>query len=362
MKDYNEIIYESLKKQDPYKNIQKKDILDGSQFNPKQFETICLNIYKTFMHSILPEDKIQIRILDVDTANGLAALIDNTYYSLIHWGTIIKIHEHSLRLTENPSFFPGICIKKGWKKINQNDIPEHDKHKESYYHKIYACGTDDPYRRDLAFLISFFAWYSTIFHEAGHILDGHLDYRKKYFHEYSLEILPKNTDLYIKALEKDADEFAANRIIEYAFHPGNVFKKEYAHIVKNDKILIQLIATGITLKFLLYGITNNSNSKIYLPNAYRIINILDAAYSNLKNQFKYPLSKTDYDEIIVNSIKTVISVFNSNLMSPININTFIHQMYLGLEENEKLKPIWNKIYPELNKYKNNRVNLAPMFI
>lgn len=133
MKDYNEIIYQSLKKLEPYKNIQKKNILDGSQFNQKQFESICLNMYKIFMHSYLPKDKIQIRILDVNTVNGLAALFDNTYYSLIHWGTIIELYKHSLHLTENPSFFPEIYNKKGWKKISKNDISEHDKQKEAYY-------------------------------------------------------------------------------------------------------------------------------------------------------------------------------------------------------------------------------------
>lgn len=363
MNDYNEIIYQSLKKQDPYKNITKKDILDGSQFNQKQFESICLELYRTFMQKYLPEDKIQIRLLNIDTMNGLAKLIGDTYYSLIHWGTITNIYKYSLYLTENPSFFPEIYKDKNWKKCDLNDISESDKQKESYYQKVYACGTNDSYRRDLAFLISFFAWFSTISHEAGHILDGHLVYRNNHFHESSLAAFQKNpdNDLCLKALEKDADEFSANRMIEYAFIPENVFKNEYSHIVKNDKILIQLIATGITLKFLLYGITNNTTCKTYLPNAYRIINMLDAAYFNLINNFNCSLSKKEYEVIIVDSIQTVISVFNDTLTPPINTDIFKQQLFLGLKENEKLKPVWNELYPELNKYKNKHVNLAPLF-
>lgn len=363
MKNYNHIIYQYLKNIEQYKNINMKDIIDGSQFNSKQFESICLDLYRTFMSAYLPDDRIQIRLLDHNTINGMAILIDNTYYSLIHWGTITNLYEYSLYLTENPSFFPGIYTNKNWKKIEQSDISESGKQQESYYHKLYLCGPNDSYRRDLAFLISFFAWYSTVFHEAGHILDGHLQYINHYLHKSSLDMVQNNSDesLYIKTLEKDADEFSANRIIEYAFLPGNVFQREYSNIIKTEKTLIQIIVTGITLKFLLFGINDNVNSELYLPSAYRIINIIDAAYYNLKNEIHCSLTKKEYDKIAISSIKSLISVYNSTLSPSINIETFVSQLYIGHAENEKLKPIWNELYPILDKYKNDKINLAPIF-
>lgn len=73
------------------------------------------------------------------------------------------------------------------------------------------------------------------------------------------------------------------------------------------------------------------------------------------------ITEKEYDEITISSIRKQILVYNNILSPSINIDTFISQLYLGQAENKKLEPIWDQLYPILSKYKNDKVNLAPLY-
>lgn len=367
MNNHNEIIFQNLIRNKFYSHLEIDDIIDDKNFNSKQYESICLNMYRSFMCRFIPENLIHIRLLNCQSINGMACLINKNYYSLIHWGTIYNLHKYALLLTEKPSFFPNISLLNGkWDIISENTISKEDKDKETFYTKIYPFGTNDQYRRDLAFLIAFFAWSTTVFHEAGHIINGHLDYRHHTFHESSFPILFTNAEyqnnLTIKALEKDADEFASNRIIDYAFHTNrDLFFNDYSHIINSEKTLIELIICGITLKFLLFGINPYLPNPYYLPTAYRIINIADSAFHHLNAMGYSSISKETFHKIAQTSITNMITSYNLIFSSPINIPDFINQMMYGKIENISLKKEWNRLYPILNMYKNPNVVLAPPF-
>lgn len=365
--EHDEIILKFLRNTPTYKklDLKKQSIINKDVFNIKQFEYICLTFYETFMKNFYKDDDFQVRLLDHQSINGCAFKIGNTNYSIIHWGTISTIYEKALKLTENKDFFPKCFSHKNWRPINEFDILAEDKNLESKYRKLYPCGTNDQTRRDLAILISTFSWLSTVFHEAGHILHGHLGCLKEKLNEDLLTFFYEcshndEKSILRKTLEKDADEFAGNRIIENAFQ-SSYYSDFYPSLATNKKALLEILITGITLKFLLYGI-NSDYSPIYLPTAYRISSILDSGLTNLEYNHYFEIETDKYNCIIVESINDTISSYNKCFPEKL-IDRVVFKKHLekGIDDDKILKKKWNDIRPILDKHKNYRFELPPLF-
>lgn len=370
MIDYNKKIAEFLYNQGV--NVGKDSVISKDKFSEKQFEHVCVSYFEQMMKAFFSQGRFIVRLLDDDNINGLAFEDDGVKYSVIYWGTIRRIYEDALKLTENRDYFCDCFANANWRPISLEDISEESRRIETKYRRIYSCGTNDETRRGLADLIAQTAYFSVMFHEMGHILDGHLGFLKE---RYSVSILPavdecinhcvenliKNQS--IKALEKDADEFAGNRIIEHTFKSfKQYYFNNYSDVLKEkDATLFKIVVSGITLVFLLCDNQYNSSTN-YLPNAYRILTILNAGYANGKNNQLFELDKDEYEEILVTCIRDTIKAFNTSFSeTQIDENDFITQLNSGEKVNFNLKNTWNQIRPILEKYKHQEIMLAPIF-
>jgi hypothetical protein len=104
-------------------------------------------------------------------------------------------------------------------------------------------------------------------------------------------------------------------------------------------------------------------NKLYLPNAYRIITILDAGLAMLENSDYFKIDAEEYHNTIAESILTTLRSFNNKFSEQtIDINTFNEQLTIGLNEDQILKQKWNEIEPILNNFKHGKVKLPPPFV
>jgi hypothetical protein len=371
MINHDEKIIEFLQSSKSYKpyNLTVESIVHINKFNNKQYEYLCMSLFETFMKDFYSNESFQLRLLDIDHPNACVFKSNSTYYAMLHWGTIKRLYETSLMLTEDESFFNNVRSLENIETITRSSFNEEDLKIETAYRPLYLCGTNDTARRNLAYLISLMSWLTTIYHESGHILHGHLDYKVSKHSEYVFDMIFNENEIPIeerivrKTIEKDADEFAGNRLIEYIFRIDfNFFKEFYNKTVTDKESLLKILFAGVTLKFLLYGIKDVSNKSRYLPNAYRTFNILHAGYAKLKNEGYIELSSDAYDEILVDTIISTMRTYNKKFANnKIDELLFIKQLMSGHSEDIELKKCWNIIRPKLEKHKHPLFELPHLF-
>ncbi len=307
----------------------EKMFLDISYYenNKKSFEYIFLASFIELMKDKFnAEYDFQVRIINIDEVNGLATKYGKTYYSCIYRGTISKCYESAKVLANNNILF------------SNSDLYEN-------------------YNQDIAWLICYFSVFSTIFHEMGHILDGHIDYNIQTFGDNILYLSDTRTDLFAtdirKTLEIDADEFSGNRISDIGFNNLPELKKLYPKVIDSKDVLVKFMILGVANKFLHYGIYKYESNPLYPPNAYRIVLIVDALYhhSYATNYITMPYKQ--FSDIFNECINIIL---DNSL-----VNCFSEQLTRGLDESNTLKKMWNSIYNDLNEVKNSKVTLAPIY-
>lgn len=194
---------------------------------------------------------------------------------------------------------------------------------------------------ECADLISEIAVKFCVFHELGHIYNGHLGYLNE-----SEKINNQLSDLQILTLEMDAEAFAIARIIDEI-----LFEEKYYKSYDIYKLveIISFAVAGILL--LVYKCNGNLDlyKKEQLPLGYRIGNALSCIESNMEiaGLLKF-VDKNKLKESILSSyrIQRFYSIINNKTMEEL-----VDSIYEGLEDiEENIKLTWKDIRKDLEKY------------
>lgn len=329
--EYNIILSQLLKKH--YPNITPTDLSDINTHseNTNNYTYLFLYTYICYMEkyfscneeeSLDNKKKFIVRILNDNSINGLATRKNNTYYSVIHSGTISKNRMESQRI------------------VNHFQL-DYNKEESFFYLYCYSC-------------------MATFFHEMGHILNGHIDYNRAELHENCLfmdtlgEKVITQDKLIRKTLENDADEFSASRLSDYIFLNYEYLKKTNTETIKSKTDLLKLFFFSITMKFMITQITPYTPREKYLPNIYRIIVYINSFYAHSVAMDFLSMTKAEYNETFINCIKRILPQQH--------VQEFISQLIGGYQEEILLHQTWNLIHDDLMKYKHPNVFIPDKYV
>lgn len=178
-----------------------------------------------------------------------------------------------------------------------------------------------------------------IFHELGHMYDGHLGYklnRDTTSESYLYVNSNKNNlpPLESQALEMDADAFAANRLVGQLTYPKNIEKLnlKYENLIKNKVHAFILVVIASCTVFSIEGLgwrreKVELNKAMYLPLRTRQDTYMKCAL----NAFKHfnPETQLNLDEQIVNinflreilpNIEQYVNLYNREMLGFLKID------------------------------------------
>jgi len=192
-----------------------KSIFHIDDYSERSYYTIYKNMAQ-IMYNSTPmigdnNRNLVFGYLESSSVNASAFIYKNNDYIFINCGTIVKIHDTFNKLLSNPRVFSEVGKPKySDYRYHIDPVINNGENQTVFYN-----GPSDETRRDLAFLMSYFAVLYVILHEMGHHLNGHL----QLLNENSVEtlemteegeVLEKISILDYQTLEMDADAFATS--------------------------------------------------------------------------------------------------------------------------------------------------------
>ncbi|MGO4184339.1 hypothetical protein AB4Z17_24475 [Paenibacillus sp. TAF43_2] len=192
-----------------------KSIFYTDDYSERSYYTIYKNMAQ-IMYDKTPkignnDRKLVFGYLESDAVNASAFIYKKNDYIFINCGTIVKIHDTFNKLLSNPRVFSEV----GKPKYSDYRYHYDPVINNGENQTVFFNGPTDEKRRDLAFLMSYFAILYVIQHEMGHHLNGHLQLLNESDVE-TLEMteerktLEKISILDYQTLEMDADAFATS--------------------------------------------------------------------------------------------------------------------------------------------------------
>lgn len=324
------------------------DIFEKEEFLKGIFEASLQYINTNIRIHYNNEFKVKLKIISnkVNEINGWADKIDNIYTVGIYWGTYHWIDDFWKKMLTDDVF---LSLLTGKTHIdNKKEISE------EYY--------------PLMLIISL---KCVIFHELGHIVNGHVDYIKdknensmKLFEAVDKEeVMSKklgNIDSKIwQAIEWNADDFGATNIIGQTTYRDNIEKS----VIKNSEhgLWLTFIAQVVVYSLMYMGLEGRDGleykEKKHLPLRFRLESIrktMALAYKKFNGKLTQEIPDNIYNMVFSRIEEWVILFMKEEYNPNINISIENNKDTLDFNHREYYKEVesyyLNHLPNELKKY------------
>ena len=213
-----------------------------------------------------------------------------------------------------------------------------------------------------------------IFHELGHIFNGHLKY--KYFEvdgkkSSELYMLPGKSNsllpMYSQTLELNADAFAATQVLAQFTYDSNIsyFNKKCPELIKSKDHMYILFFTATVTLFAEMGLANTRNQKViselnYLPLRTRLDTLIRnsrAAYFYMNKEVSNDseLTATEFLKEVISNVEEYVNLYNIEIGLPKSQFNWENNLEEIDEEHikhvDRLFQFWgSEVRPKLIKY------------
>lgn len=201
----------------------------GGIFHPFVCDSICPGFSKLFeyskmefygrleiMRAVNPKlPAVYLDFINSSELNAVATKVESKYYIGVNMGAVLLLHDLFNRMLTSPLNFPhiGNSINEKAKKLYNPELTD-------FSTLLVACdtsdlqGAKDSQRRDYAVHLTALSINFLLFHEYGHIVNGHIDLSGHLYKDFTITELSSNSSgnrfnsLMSQTMEMDADQFA----------------------------------------------------------------------------------------------------------------------------------------------------------
>ncbi|MCC0697236.1 hypothetical protein [Clostridioides sp. ES-S-0048-02] len=244
----------------------------------------------------------------------------------------------------------------------ESELEENQKTREDFYQKVsFEFGDYDRQRAKIySEILITLSIDIIIFHELGHIMDGHLGYLnelKSGCTAYLNNSVSNDVDnLVNQILEMDADSFAATRIIDAIIYDKNIdnYNKTHENIIKSKNHAFWLATVAATVVFSLQGMGRSRAEKelklaYYLPlrtRHHHFINCLIASHNAIEVKERLKFTEDFLMEVIPN-IEEFINLYFRGTFDfdeiDANLNNNLHELDKSyIDHYHELNRIWTR--------------------
>jgi len=180
-------------------------------FEYSKIEFYCRLEIMRMVNPKLPE--VYLDFINNSQLNAVATKVEDKYYIGVNMGAVLLLHDLFNRVLTSPLNFPhiGDSINEKAKKIYNPEITD-------FSTLLVACdtsdlqGAKDSQRRNYAVHLTTLSINFLLFHEYGHIVNGHIDLLGRLNKDFTIAELNNNSNgfnsIMSQTMEMDADQFA----------------------------------------------------------------------------------------------------------------------------------------------------------
>jgi hypothetical protein len=303
----------------------------------------------------LPE--VYLDYINNSELNAVATKVEGKYYIGVNMGAVLLLHDLFNRLLTSPLNFPhiGDSINEKAKKIYNPELTD-------FSTLLVACdtsdlqGAKDSQRRDYAVHLTALSINFLLFHEYGHIVNGHVDLLGHLYKDFTIAEFNNNSSgfnsIMSQTMEMDADQFAFTFNLWFL----DLFTQEPVKKVFN-KLLYKDFVAGITdllfasySMFRLFGHKNCAIEQLF-KHTHPPVGIRQRfIFRTLDCLMKSRLGDT-LDELISKTIVNVEKAFCNISESTLEMGAIKKAYENDLEELMHIVTCnWNNLKPQLDPY------------